>query len=116
MLYKFICNLYKNKKKFSLLDYKIYNHCAKRLLKNGYHISTQKCDDFVAKQIRKLYPKYEQIILKLKEKIKRNQKIKVSFLVVFDSVFPAEPLYQKMLEDDLFEPQGAMAVKSLWVR
>lgn len=105
MLYKFICNLYKNKKNFSLLDYKIYNHCAKRLIKKGYNISTQKCDDFVAGQIRKLYSKYEKIILNLKEKIQKNQKIKVSFLVVFDSVFPAEPLYQKMLEDKLFEPQ-----------
>ena len=105
ILYKFICNLFRNKEKFSLLDYKIYNHCAKRLIKKGYDISTKKCEDFEASEIRKLYSKYKKVVQNLNEKIKNNQKIKVSFLVIFDSVFPAEPLYQKMLEDEFFEPQ-----------
>ena len=101
ILYKFICNLLRNKEKFSLLDYKIYNHCAKRLIKKGYDISTRKCEDFEASEIRKLYSKYKKVVQNLNEKIKNNQKIKISFLVIFDSVFPAEPLYQKMLEDEL---------------
>lgn len=50
------------------------------------------------------YPNYLQNKENLKNKIKNNQKIKVGFFVVFDSVFSARPLYEKMLEDDLFEP------------
>ena len=63
ILYKFICNLFRNKENFSLLDYKIYNHCAKRLIKKGYDISTKKCEDFEASEIRKLYSKYKNIIV-----------------------------------------------------
>lgn len=40
----------------------------------------------------------------LKRKMKNGKKIKVCFEVIFDSVFPAESLYQKMLEDKTFEP------------
>lgn len=41
----------------------------------------------------------------LKRKLKKtNNKIKVAFLVVFDSVFPASPLFELMLKDEMFEP------------
>ncbi len=43
---------------------------------------------------------YDNIIAKLQTK----DKIRVCFSVVFDSVFPAEPVFRKMLDDPLFEP------------
>lgn len=47
---------------------------------------------------------YNKIIKTLKEKIKSKSKIKVFFMVVFDSVFPGKPLFEQMLNDDIFEP------------
>lgn len=47
---------------------------------------------------------YEIKIKLLKLKIKGGQKIKVGFFVVFDSVFPARPLFEKMIDDEIFEP------------
>ncbi len=44
----------------------------------------------------------------LAKKIKKNskkRKIRVLFTVVFDSVFPSEPIFKKMLNSDFFEPQ-----------
>ena len=41
---------------------------------------------------------------RLKDKIKSGEKVKVAFTVVYDSVFPAEIIYQKMLHDGLFDP------------
>ena len=41
---------------------------------------------------------------KFKEKIKRGEKIRVIFMVIYDSVFPGEPLFQKMQNDSFFEP------------
>lgn len=40
----------------------------------------------------------------LRKKIKKGEKIRVCFSVVFDSVFPAENVYKKMLDDEIFEP------------
>ncbi len=51
-------------------------------------------------------PKYKQreIIKKIQNKVKNGNKIKVAFLVVFDSVFPAENIFKKMLDDNIFSP------------
>lgn len=52
----------------------------------------------------KLEKHYEGIIENLKTKLKFGQRIKVCFMVIFDSVFPGKPLFEKMLNDDMFEP------------
>jgi len=48
---------------------------------------------------------YDNIIKKLRVKVKKGEKIRVCFSVVFDSVFQGKPLLEKMLEDDCFEPK-----------
>ena len=52
----------------------------------------------------KLNKHYQSIIKALKNKILNKSKIRVCFMVIFDSVFPAKPLFEKMLMDDIFEP------------
>jgi hypothetical protein len=41
---------------------------------------------------------------KIIKKLRSAEKIRVGFLVVFDSVFQSRPLFELMLKDDLFEP------------
>ena len=48
--------------------------------------------------------KYPKIARKLAKKVKNREKIRVCFSVVFDSVFSAKPVFEKMLEDEMFEP------------
>ncbi len=49
--------------------------------------------------------KYSQKINSIKKRLKdKTSKIRVGFLVVFDSVFPLEPLFRKMMDDEIFEP------------
>lgn len=43
-------------------------------------------------------------LTKLKSKVNCKEKVRVAFLVIYDSVFPAQPLFKKMLADDFFEP------------
>ena len=54
------------------------------------------------------YQSYQELykisLHKLRLKLEAGEKIRVGFLVVFDSVFPMESLYRKMLKDDLFAP------------
>ena len=47
---------------------------------------------------------YKLSVMRLKAKISQNEKIKVYFLVIYDSVFPAAPVFEKMLNDNIFEP------------
>jgi hypothetical protein len=47
------------------------------------------------------YNNKERAILK---KYLEDGKIKVAFVVVFDSVFPTKPIFEKMLADDIFDP------------
>ncbi|MBO4521352.1 MAG: hypothetical protein J5787_09120 [Alphaproteobacteria bacterium] len=47
---------------------------------------------------------YKISLRKLRLKHEAGQKIRVGFLVVFDSVFQLESLYLKMLKDDFFTP------------
>lgn len=53
----------------------------------------------------KIQEGYSESIIKLREKALDNKKIRVCFLVVFDSTFPAKPLFEKMLKDDVFDPR-----------
>ena len=67
-------------------------HAFREKLKNP-PINFEKLDKFYMKRVRCL-----------KNKIKTGKKIRVAFTVVYDSVFPAEIIYRKMLKDDLFAP------------
>lgn len=55
-------------------------------------------------QIKKIHKNYNKVLIKIRKKISEGEKIKIGFLVIFDSVFPAENLYRKMLKDDIFSP------------
>lgn len=48
---------------------------------------------------------FKKAVGRMQDKLKNNAKINVVFLVIFDSVFPAKPLFEKMLEDDCFAPK-----------
>lgn len=48
--------------------------------------------------------KYPLIIKKLKEKVKKNKKIRVAFFVLIASTFTGQPLFEKMIEDNVFDP------------
>lgn len=52
-------------------------------------------------RVQKSYKKKERKIHKL---YKKNGKIKVGFIVVFNSVFPERPVFEKMLEDNVLDP------------
>lgn len=47
---------------------------------------------------------YKYLLSNLKDKIKKSQKIRVCFFVMFDSVFPTETLFKIMLTDPIFDP------------
>ncbi len=47
----------------------------------------------------------KKALIKISDKIKRQEKIKVAFYVPFSSTFASEPLYKLMLEDEMFEPR-----------
>jgi hypothetical protein len=47
---------------------------------------------------------YDIICNNLREKIENTKKIKVAFFVIFDSVFPAKSVFEKMLDNDIFDP------------
>lgn len=55
--------------------------------------------------LKKQYNLYEKIVKSFKLKISEDKKIRVVFLVIFDSVFPARTLFEKMLNDNLFDPK-----------
>lgn len=40
----------------------------------------------------------------IKTKIKNGKKVRIAFFIIYDSVFPARPLYEAMLKDKMFEP------------
>jgi hypothetical protein len=62
-----------------------------RILNGGIGFEIQKID-------------YNAIYNNLRVKIKSKQKIPVAFFVIYDSVFPAKFLFEKMLNDDTFDP------------
>ena len=47
---------------------------------------------------------FSEIIEKFRRKINQKNKIRVVFMVIYDSVFPGEPLFQKMKNDSVFTP------------
>lgn len=52
-------------------------------------------------QVQKGYKRKEKLIHK---KYKKNGKIKVGFIVIFNSVFPERPVFEKMLGDNVLDP------------
>lgn len=50
------------------------------------------------------FSKYADQYCKQIEKLRKAKKIRVCFSVVYDSVFPAECVFNEMLKDDYFEP------------
>ncbi len=52
---------------------------------------------------------YKNVLKKLHEKASINEKIAVGFYVIFDSTFSFRPLFEKMLQDDFFDPYIVIA-------
>lgn len=53
---------------------------------------------------RRLNPHYASVVERLRERIARNEPIRVGFFVTMDSIFPFQPLFERMLDDSFFEP------------
>ncbi|MDR2781952.1 MAG: hypothetical protein LBB21_05900 [Holosporaceae bacterium] len=47
---------------------------------------------------------YNKVLINLRKKVERKEKVRVGFLVIFDSVFSARSLYEEMLSNDFFDP------------
>ena len=54
--------------------------------------------------IKKHRKRQKEILLKLRGKVANGEKIRVAFFVIYDSVFPAKPIFELMIEDSFFEP------------
>lgn len=50
------------------------------------------------------YSRYKKVIKEIKNKVRNGQKIRVCFFVIYDFAFSYRPLYELMLNDDLFDP------------
>lgn len=46
----------------------------------------------------------KKAVIRLKDKLKNGEKLKVYFFVIYDACFPAAPVFEKMLESAEFEP------------
>ncbi|MCR5164830.1 MAG: CDP-glycerol glycerophosphotransferase family protein [Thermoguttaceae bacterium] len=53
---------------------------------------------------RGLKPHYAAVVERLRERIARNEPIRVGFFVTMDSIFPLQSLFERMLDDPFFEP------------
>jgi hypothetical protein len=47
---------------------------------------------------------YQNSVDNIRKRIQKKNKVRVAFMVVYSSVFPTASLYEKMLQDDIFEP------------
>jgi len=70
-----------------------------RVIKNQIKISLFRYNSFLIKNRQK------KELKRLKCKVKNNEKIKVLFLVIHHSVWKLDEVFQKMMNDDLFQPQ-----------
>ena len=57
--------------------------------------------------------RYKRILKKLHEKASKNEKIAVGFYAMYDSDFSFRPLFEKMLQDDFFDPFIVIAPDTL---
>lgn len=53
--------------------------------------------------------RYKRILRRLQAKASKNEKIAVGFYVIYDSIFAFRPLFEKMLQDDFFDPYIVIA-------
>lgn len=70
------------------------------LLRGKKHFQINIYDDFWKLNDKMIKKSVER----LKSKIAQNEKIKVYFFVIYDSCFPAAPVFETMLNDNIFEP------------
>ena len=56
------------------------------------------------KEVQDIHKNYSLIKTNLVKKINQGEKIRVCFSVIFDSIFPAKSIFEKMLQDELFDP------------
>lgn len=71
---------------------------------NSYNSSLMEKKDKLKKIVFQLnLYRYEIILQKLKAKIKSGEKIRICFFVMYDSVFSAKPLYEKLQKEKKFE-------------
>ena len=54
--------------------------------------------------IRRIHRNYQKTLLRLQEQVKKSKKIRVVFFAMYDADFAVAPLFEKMLQDDTFEP------------
>lgn len=88
-------NLIKNNE--SLLNKNILLENLNNKLSNETNLLKQKY--FELNQNR-----YSLIIENIKRKLANNEKIRFCFFVMLDSAFAGEPLYKKIIQDDIFKP------------
>ena len=55
-------------------------------------------------KIPKVHNNYKKIIKYIKKRVIAKEKINVAFFVIYDSIFPAESLFEQMINDDIFNP------------
>lgn len=56
------------------------------------------------KSYHKVQGSYKSKVKYVKNQLEMNGKLKVAFLVVFDSVFPSRPVFEEMLDMSIFDP------------
>lgn len=99
-----------NKDKLRVLRHKPTPGFIKRWWEKRKQRRKERKQKDLAQRIRSeydaIFKKNEQAIIR---KALNGEKIKVAFQVIFESVFPAYPLFEKMQEDDIFEPFFAIS-------
>ena len=99
-----------NKDKLKVLRHKLTPGFIKRWREKRKQRRKERKQKELEQRIRSeydtIFKKNEQAIIR---KALNGEKIKVAFQVIFESVFPAYPLFEKMQEDDIFEPFFAIS-------
>lgn len=54
--------------------------------------------------IERIHNNYQKTIKRLQKKIQKGEKIRVCFAVIFDSMFQTAPVFEAMLQDEMFDP------------
>jgi CDP-glycerol glycerophosphotransferase (TagB/SpsB family) len=82
-----------------LLHYLLYGEKLSNKAKTRKMLAAKK-----KQHILSTHKENEVIEKKLKEKVKQGHKIRVTFFVVSDSIFPGKTLFELMLKDKIFDP------------
>ncbi len=77
----------------------------KNIIKKPVKAVYDKVKDFEkAREYKKVYNGYPEKIKAIRKIYAENKVLKVAFLTIFDSVFPGQPVFEKMLAMDEFDP------------